>query len=238
LRERTLHVTNGPDVECRYTLLPPESCRSDLELEATLRVAGPDDEPVAFLSSSAHGWALGPAVLQVAPTWLGLASNGPAHRRAADMTAERTVTLRHRGGLLEVLLDGKAVLHGPCFRDVVRKSDFYGGNPAARTQFGQLGARGESWWRRVSYNVRNSGLADIAWSWDAALGHWPDEYQRRRLLQIHANCAGQQPWPDNGYSSWVLLENDRIFLADYTNCGDEPGRSHLVGVYLEPEDWS
>ena len=44
--------------------------------------------------------------------------------------------------------------------------------------------------------------------------------------------------PDHGYSSWVQREDGRIFLVDYTNCGDVPNTSHLVGVYLEPEDFA
>jgi hypothetical protein len=33
-----------------------------------------------------------------------------------------------------------------------------------------------------------------------------------------------------------MLDDGRIMFVDYTNFGNEPGRSHLVGVYLEPED--
>jgi hypothetical protein len=56
------------------------------------------------------------------------------------------------------------------------------------------------------------------------------------MIQIHANEPDSEPWPDHGYSSWVVLDDGRIFLVDYTNCGDEPDRSHIVGVYLDPED--
>jgi hypothetical protein len=34
----------------------------------------------------------------------------------------------------------------------------------------------------------------------------------------------------------VPLDDGHILLVDYTNYGDELGRSHLVGVYLDPED--
>jgi hypothetical protein len=27
-----------------------------------------------------------------------------------------------------------------------------------------------------------------------------------------------------------------IYFVDYTNCGDVASTSHLVGVYIEPED--
>lgn len=33
-----------------------------------------------------------------------------------------------------------------------------------------------------------------------------------------------------------LLDDGRIIPVDYTNHGDKPGNSHLVGVYLHPKD--
>ena len=40
----------------------------------------------------------------------------------------------------------------------------------------------------------------------------------------------------NGYTSWVELPNSRIFLVDYTNYGDAPDTSHLVGVHMDSHD--
>ena len=108
-------------------------------------------------------------------------------------------------------------------------------DPAKRTQFGQLGDEGESWWQHVAYSAGNPALGDFEWTWAASDGLWPDDYQRRRLIQIHGNIP---PRPDNGYSSWLTLEDGRIMPLDYTSSGDEPGKSHLVGVYLEPEDYA
>jgi hypothetical protein len=34
----------------------------------------------------------------------------------------------------------------------------------------------------------------------------------------------------------MKLGDGRVFLADYTNCRDDPGTSHLVGVHLDPAD--
>jgi len=56
------------------------------------------------------------------------------------------------------------------------------------------------------------------------------------MIQIHANHPDQKPWPDCGYSSWVVLEDGRIMFVDYTNCGEEPDRAHIVGAYIEPAD--
>ena len=56
------------------------------------------------------------------------------------------------------------------------------------------------------------------------------------MIQIHANHPDQRPWPDHGYSSWLMLDDGRILLADYAEQGDEPGESHLLGVHLHAED--
>ena len=232
----TLVIGNKPDHECRYSLLPPESSMSEVVFEARVRVEGPDDETIAFLSVGTHSWGGGPCVLAIAPNWIAFDLRRPDKRRLVDMTVDRTVQIRHNGGLLEVLVDGEVMLSGCCFRALAIPSDFHGGAPAKRTQFGQLGDRGKSFWSSVRYRVKNPTLPGVEWSWDAASGSLPDRYQRERMIQIHANDPNSEPWPDHGYSSWIVLEDGRIFLVDYTNYRDEPNRSHIVGVYLEPED--
>jgi hypothetical protein len=44
--------------------------------------------------------------------------------------------------------------------------------------------------------------------------------------------------PQAGSRIHFLADTRRrpIFLADYTNRGDEHGKSHLVGVYINPDD--
>jgi hypothetical protein len=236
LLSEMLVIRNRPDEECRYTLLPPESCRSEVIFEATMRVEGPPEAAIAFLSVSTLGLASSAYPLQIAPNWVGFEPSILGEKWAVDMTVERTVTIRHRGGLLNVQVDGHTLFTTCVFRESPRLTDFHGGDPAKRTQFGQSGDVGESFWRRVSYAVKNQTLPDVGWVWHASDGEWPDEYQRERMIQIHANHPDQRPWPDHGYSSWVQLPDERIFLVDYTNCGDEPNRSHLIGVYIEPED--
>ena len=88
----------------------------------------------------------------------------------------------------------------------------------------------------VSYTVGNPTLDDFSWSWQASSGDYPDQYQRDRMIQIHANHPAQQPWPDHGYSSWVIRDDGTIFFVDYTNAGDVPDTSHIVGVVINPED--
>ena len=115
-------------------------------------------------------------------------------------------------------------------------NDFHGGDPSSRTQFGQSGDAGKSYWREVRYRVVNTTLPETVWSWQASDGEYPDQYGRDRMIQIHANEPNRDPWPDHGYSSWLMLPDGRILLVDYTNYGDEPNRSHIVGVYLDMED--
>ena len=197
---------------------------------------GPPDAAAAFLSVSTLGHEARAYPLQIAPNWVAIEPSIHREKWAVDMTAEHTLTIRHRDGLLNVQVDGETLFSKCIFRESPRLSDFHGGDPARRTQFGQSGDVGASFWRRVSYQVKNRSLPDVGWVWDASDGKLPDEYQRERMIQVHANHPHQMPWPDHGYSSWVQLPDGRVFLVDYTNCGDEPNRSHLVGVYIEPED--
>ena len=234
LTRKALVIENKAGHECRYSLLPPESCRSEVVLEARVRVEGAEDDAAAFLSVS--GLLPQGVVVSMAPHWIMLNSAAVDYRKTVDLTRDRTVAIRHRGGLLEVKVDGETLISESVWRESPRLNDYLGGDPTKRTQFGQIGETGRSYWRSVSYSVANPTLADIRWSWDANRGLWPDDYQRRRLIQIHANPPGQEAQPDHGYSSWLILGEGRIFLVDYTNSGDEPNRSHLVGVFLGPED--
>ncbi len=230
-----LLIRNAPGRDCRYSLLPPEDAFSELDYEAELSVEGPADQPVAFISVSRYICRGGAVMLEIAPNWIALSGRQLDTMRRIDMTRPHRLRLVHRRGLLTVQVDGEEVLRQTIFHETAYNQDFFGADPRQRTQFGQLGEAGSSTWRSVSYSVANRTLDDFSWSWRAADGRWPDQYQRDRLIQIHANDP-ERGWPDHGYSSWVLLEDGRIFLADYTNCGDEQGKSHLVGVYLDPED--
>ena len=67
------------------------------------------------------------------------------------MTEYRRVSLRLRNGLLEVLVDGSAVVRGAVFWDSNRVFYSAGRTVGYRTQFGQLGESDRSYWRSVSY---------------------------------------------------------------------------------------
>lgn len=227
-----LRIDNRPGHECRFSLLPPEGSRSEILFEAEVKVAGA--EPAAFLSLSRLISNRGPVVLYLAGDHLALADRRPA---AVDFSRFRTVQISHRGGLLQVRVDGEVVRAASVFHEELVLSEFMrGGALHARTMFGQLGDAGASWWRRVRYETRNPRLTDWRWSWEAAAGRWPDQYQRDRLTQIHGNHPEQQPGPDHGYSSWLQQEDGTIVFVDYTNLGDAGGKSHLVGALIRPED--
>ena len=153
------------------------------------------------------------------------------------MTRSRDLELHHRRGWLQVKVDGETVINMCIFREpkpvgnAIRSGDLSG-----YTAWGQADVGGRSWWSRVSCSIRNRTLDDFDWSWEASSGLLPDHYQRERMIQIHGNHPDQKPGPDHGYSSWLLLDDGRIYFTDYTNYGDTGGNSHLVAAYIEPED--
>ena len=231
LEDEALVIENRPEQECRYTLLPPQSSFSEVDFEVELRVEASGDADVAFLSISRLG-----VLVTVTPDSIRMQRGRHHLRHPADMRQWRRLRLHHRRGWLRVMLDGEAIFHRSIYREEWPASDFHGGNPLTRTQFGQYGDSGRSFWRSIHYRLGNPTLEDHEWHWVAADGQLPDQVQRDHLIQIHANHPAQRPMPDHGYSSWVQREDGRIFLVDYTNCGDVPNTSHLVGVYLETED--
>ena len=232
LELESLAIKNLPEHECRYTLLPPESPCSDVDFEAELRVeASAGHAAVASMSISRMG-----QLLIIAPDHISIRRGRHEVRHAADMSRFRTVVLHHLRGWLQVILDGLTVLHTCVFREETPAIDTHGGDPMRRTQFGQLGDTGRSYWRRVSYRLGNPNLDDFSWAWSATSRTYPDQYQRDRMIQVHGNHPEQKPWPDHGYSSWIQREDGSIYLVDYTNVGDVADTAHLVGVNISAED--
>lgn len=233
-----LVIENAPDRECRYTLLPPQDSLSEVVYEARVRVEGPEGETVARMCVPALATKFqgGSTVIEIGADFVAMGGRRTDQCKRVEMTSTRTIRLQHYRGLCELLVDGEVLMRKPVGHNGHLLPDFHGSTPDRRAQFGQWGEVGRSVWENVRYSVRNRTFGNFDFAWEAASGLWPDRYQRERLIQIHANHPDQKPWPDHGYSSWLPLEDGRIFLVDYTNCGDEPGKSHLMGVYLEPED--
>ena len=225
-------IRNTPGLPgCRYSLLPPESSRSEVLMEAVVKVEGPAGQPVAFMAVSYLG-----VEVQIAPDGIGTRP-GVDFQKKMDMTTYRTVRLYHKEGWLRVSVDGQVLIHQCIFREDAPPGGWYGNGPLhSFTQFGEVGDAGRSFWKSFKYEARNPSIGDCRWEWHAAAGQWPDQYQRDRLIQIHANELTESHSPDHGYSSWLPLPDGRIIFVDYTNYGDKPSKSHLVGVYLEAED--
>ncbi|MDR0451046.1 MAG: glycoside hydrolase [Treponema sp.] len=233
-----LVIENGPELDCRYTLLPPENAKSELIFEAELKAEGPDDKAVAFLS--VNGLSLmgaEQALLRIAPNWIMLNDRGADFAKKADMRRYRHVRLCSRRGLLTVDVDGEVLINQCVFHEGCAYGDFYSPVPGKRTQFGQIGDEGRSFWKTVHCRELNPALPDYDFYWAASGGKYPDAYQRERLTLIHANVHPRlKAWPDHGYSSWLVLGDGSIVFVDYTNLGDKPGKSHLVGARFRPED--
>ncbi len=231
LTDEALIIHNHLEHECRYTLLPPESNFSEVIFEAEVRVSASAQADVAFMSISRVG-----QIVYLAPHEISVARGGGRIRAKVDLTEYRKIRLHHRRGWFRVEVDGELVLNRCVFREEISGTDFHGGVPLRRTQFGQISDSGQSFWRNVSYQAINPTLDDFQWTWSAADGQWPDQYQRDRFIQVHGNHPVQKPSPDHGYSSWLILDDGRIFFVDYTNCGDVPNTSHLVGAFIDPQD--
>ena len=232
LENGALEIRNQPEHECRYTLLPPESSFSDVDFQAELRVeASAGHAAVAFMSISRLG-----QLLKIAPDHISIKRGRQESLHPVDMTQFHSVGLQHRRGWLHVRLDGESVMNACVFREETPASDFHGGKPWLRTQFGQFGESGRSYWKRVQYKLDNPNLDDFQWEWASESGAYPDQYQRQRMIQIHGNHPDQQPWPDHGYSSWVQRDDGSVYLVDYTNLGDVSDTAHLVGINIDQAD--
>jgi hypothetical protein len=226
-------IENGPELDGRYTLLPPENNKSEVIFEAELKVEGPDDKTVAFLSLMGIA---NETVIHVAPNWIMLNNRGADNAKKIDMRKYRHIRIHSRRGLLTVSVDGELLINQCFYHETVPYGDFYSPVPGKRTQFGQLGDEGKSFWKSVHCREINPTYPDYDFYWNAADGKYPDAYQRERLTLIHANVHPKIKGPDHGYSSWLLLDDGSIYFVDYTNCGDKPSKSHLVGARFRPED--
>lgn len=101
IQDGTLHINNQTDGETRYTLMPPENFRSNIVLEATLRVEGPADNAIATFNIGRIGLR---AYVLRDQIWLDFGRGGqgpnPAHpthpgadaRHAVDMTKEHRLS--------------------------------------------------------------------------------------------------------------------------------------------------
>ncbi len=222
---------------CRYSMLPAESNRSEVTLEATLKVGGGEAGKPLALMSLAHLMANGrPALLCIGADYISFNSERVDDRKRVDMTRLRTITMHHRRGLLRVLVDGEIVINQCILREGRALGEWFGNDAGGRTCFGSAWDAGTSWWQSVDYRAVNPSHPDHRWSWKASDGVHPDDYQRRRLVLLHGNPPGEDKVLDNGYSSWVVMPDGSIQFVDYSSQGDPPSKAHIVGLRFRPEE--
>ena len=228
--EDGLHVAHTAPATTQYHLLPIESFRSEARFEAEVRVAGASEDSCALVQIARIG-----ARLHLRPDGLWVGEAGQRQPRRvdrhwpADMSRWHTIRIHHRGGLLRYFLDGEEVMRNHVTYEML--PILPGGN---RTFFGtDANTTGETWWRHVTYHVRNASEPEHLWSCSPVSG-LPDQYEVDRILELHANTHER---PDNGYSTWHQFEDGEILVLDYTNQGDPHGQSHVVACRLRPEDF-
>ena len=230
LSRESLVLKDVPNAVTRYLLLPPESFRSRVLLKTSLRVSGPEDQPVATLAVGRMGIALEICsnVLCYRNLRKGDVQLPSDLRHIGDFTKFRQIEVEIECGLLTIRVDGQVVIY-----NIIRDEW-----PLDDTWFGRIdGARGEIRWREVIYTVKNETEPDHSWSWESGSGAVPDQYQLDRMLELHSNPPrGDEGRPDHGYSSWVQLPNGEICMVDYSNYGDPYPRSHLYAVCFRPEE--
>lgn len=231
-----LRLHNRPDAETRYIVMPPENLRSNVTLEARLRVDGPAGSPIAMLNIGRLGLTL--HVLrdriwcdfrrgnQTNPAHLGMPSIDV--RYELDMTIEHTLRIQTLDGRMWVAVDGKPVIHGVMIREWPLEDTFVG--RAARNP-------GDIWLRHINYEAVNDSEPVFTWSWSARSNRCPDQYVLDRILEINPNPPGDDKKPDNGYSSFVQLPGGDIYMVDYSNRGDRRPMGHLYAARFSVADF-
>ena len=231
-----LHIYDRPGAETRYLLMPPEGLRSDIVMEAQLRVDGPMDKAIATFNVSRLGLTLHVFRDRIGCDFRRGAMMNPAHpdlprvdtTHRVNMTAEHRLRLQTSKGRMWVAVDGEPVIHGVMIKEW----------PLEDTWFGRgRNSAGAVWIRSAHYESINETEPAFSWSWTANSGRLPDQYQIDRMLEINPNPLAPDKQPDNGYSSWLRLPGGDILLVDYTNRGDPRPTGHLYAARFSLEDF-
>ncbi len=237
LTDEALVIENSPKDEARYCLLPPESAMSTVFFEAELKIESDTDEAVAAISVSRIG---ADKKIYMAKNWIEIPTGDlivPMVKIPMDFSDYHKISIGCHKGLIELQIDSFTFLTAPLYHDnTYCPEDFYSRDFSLRTQFGQYGSTGKSYWKSITYKTENQNTENYDWGWRAESGEYPDQYQLDRHTMIHPNTPHGKSAPDNGYSSWVELENGKIVFVDYTNLGDKPDKSHIVGAVFNIAD--
>ncbi len=224
-----LHLRGRPGSETRYLLMPPESFRSDVVMEAQMRIAGSAGKHAAILNVSRLGLTMYVSPDRISCDFRRGAAMNPAHpdmprvdvNHTVDMTREHRLRIQTSRGRMWVAVDGEPVIHGVMIREW----------PLEETWFGQSReSSGDAWIRSVSYEAVNETEPTFTWNWSAASGRFPNQYHLDRMLEINPNPPVEGQRPDNGYSSWLQLPGGEIYMVDYSNRKDTRPSGHLYAA--------
>lgn len=92
---------------------------------------------------------------------------------------------------------------------------------------------GESVWQRVNIAVENPRGPSDTWSWDAADGTCPDQYERDRMVEVK-----WQPLPNGqGGPSWVQFPDGEILVVHNGCMAEDAAVPFLMGRSLKPSDF-
>lgn len=237
LAPEALHIGNRPNATTQYLLMPPESFRSDVILEARVRVSGPPGEPIATMQVGRLGLTLNILSDQIQCDFRrGAMAPNPARPEVIrvdvihklDMTQYQTLRLQTDHGRMWVAVNGKEVIHGVMIREWPLEPTYFGRMPSSR---------GDVWFQHVNYRAVNQTEPEFVWNWHARQGRYPDQYQIDHMLEINPNPPSPGKRADNGYSSWLTLPDGSIYLVDYSNRNDKAPAGHLYAAQFRLEDF-
>jgi hypothetical protein len=92
--------------------------------------------------------------------------------------------------------------------------------------------KGESYWKSYSISIENKTTRNLAWSWDADSGEYPDQYQRNHIVEVDWD-----PQADYGGSSWVQFPDGEILVVYYTAEETQHQRPYIKGCFMKPSDF-
>ena len=213
-----LRIDNKWETPVRYHLLPPDLPNTEVEFEIELRLEGSGGAKLEILVARVG------LFLELAPGWLRLAPQRGGHawmaRRDVDLTRWRTVRALHKGGLVEVFVDGESMARYTHFREA----------PWERSYFGTAGDHsGSAYMRRVSYTTRDEGRAH-EWTWESSSGAHPNQYEIDRWLTLALN---EEAFPDHGYTTWAELPGGRIVVAETSGAGAPLQKAFIHAYHVD-----
>ena len=234
---QTLHIKNVAGADTHYVMMPPESFRTDIVFEVTLRVEGPRDTAAAVVNLGRVGISANIASDKIWCTYGRRVGQGPNPPHgfllgadavhAVDMTTEHKISLRTLRGRFWMEVDGVPVLHFVLMQEYTLEPTLFG-----RTKT----CSGDVWVRSLGYSTVNETEPAYSWAWEARSGKLPDQYQYDNIMVIAPNPPEAGKTSDHGYSSWLQLPNGRIYFVDYSNRGDAPPASHIYAAEFSVED--